>query len=298
MQLQARETEPEPAIVEIYASSDWQISTSVIRGVTTQALEQMNMTIAGTTTIISRMIEAQLAQEEDGPPGLGTIGSGEALAPDTGEVRELPIKLRIVSPTGRGFSWLDYSATSMAILFLMFAVTAGGRTLLAERELGTLPRLLITPTASLTILVGKMAGIVLTGLLQVGVLWGATSLIGAYWGAPSAVIVALVALVICATGVGALISAWAKTPGQAGAIGTAFTLTAAALSGSFFPRMNLPAWTRTLSLITPNAGGIEIFTVLQAGQSLGDILPYLGGLLLLTVVYYAIAAFGFRRQFD
>ncbi len=163
--------------------------------------------------------------------------------------------------------------------------------------MGTLPRLAITPTHSLTILIGKMAGIVLTGLLQVGVLWGATSLIGAYWGPPLAVFIVLLALVLAATSVGALISAWSKSAGQAGAIGTAITLIGAAASGSFFPRTNLPAALRSISLLTPNAWGIEIFAKLQSGGSLRAILPLLGGLIALTVVYYAVAAFGFRRIF-
>ncbi len=293
--MQAQEIDTDPAIVEVYASTDWPISSSVVLGVTTQILEQMNMTLAGTSAIISRMAEALIAQGQEAQGAMGgDLGGGMG---ESG-LRDLPVKLAIVSPSGRGFNWLDYSAASMAVLFLMFAVTSGGRTLLAERQMGTLPRLLIMPTHSLTILLGKMAGIVLAGLLQVGVLWGATSLIGAYWGEPVGVIAALLGLVLAATGVGALISAWAKTTTQAGAIGTAVTLVAAAVSGTFFPRMNLPAWVRTVSLATPNAWGIEMFARLQSGRTLVDILPWLGGLLLLTVIYYAIAAVGFRRQFN
>ena len=88
---------------------------------------------------------------------------------------------------------------------------------------------------------------------------------------------------------GAVISAWAQSPGQAGAIGTAFSLVAAALSGTFVPRPNMPAWVQTVSLVTPNAWGIEIFSSLQNGQSLQEILPLLGGALALTVVYYILA---------
>jgi ABC-2 type transport system permease protein len=98
--------------------------------------------------------------------------------------------------------------------------------------------------------------------------------------------------------VGALVAAWSKTPGQANAIGTAVTLTAAALSGTFFPRMNLPQWVQTISLVTPNAWGIEIFTALQSGQGIVGILPYLGWLALLTLGYYIVALVGFRRQFN
>jgi ABC-2 type transport system permease protein len=292
---QSQEGEQTVPVIEIYASSEFQISTSVIQGIIRSVLERMNMTIAGTNIIINRMVESSARSGED--PGLGFSdfgASGESGGMGSGQ--ELPIDLEIVSPSGRSFNWLDYSAASMAILFLMFAVTTGGRTLLAERQDGTLPRLITSPTRSLTILLGKMAGIVLTGLLQVFLLWGATSLIGAYWGEPSGVILTILCLVLAATSVGALISTFAKNAGQAGAIGTAFSLIAAAASGSFFPRSNLPELLQTISFVTPNAWGIEIFGRLQSGQSLTDILPMLGGLLALSIVYYTIAAFGFRRQ--
>ncbi len=292
-QQEARET-PE---IEIYASSEFQISTSVIQGVLRSVLERMNMTIAGTNIIISRMVESSAISGQDPGfsfsefPAAGADGMGGAA-----DAKDLPIDLDIISPSGRSFNWLDYSAASMAILFLMFSVTTGGRSLLAERQRGTLPRMITSPTRNITILLGKMSGIVLTGLLQVFTLWGATSLIGAYWGEAPGVILTIFTLVLAATSVGALISTLAKNAGQAGAIGTAFSLIAAAASGSFFPRGNLPDLLQKISFITPNAWGIEIFARLQSGQTLVEILPMLGGLLALTIVFYTIAAFGFRRQ--
>jgi ABC-2 type transport system permease protein len=294
---QTLESESEPTVVEIFASPDYQISASVIKGIVQSVLERINMTMAGMNIIIEDLIQQQI--ESDGDVAMDSVSSFSAGFGEQGDnaVETLPISVQVISPSGRSFSWLDYSAASMAILFLMFGVTSGGRTLLAERRLGTLPRLLISPTKSLVILIGKMAGIVLTGILQVGILWGATSLIGAYWGPAGGVVVAIIALVIAATGVGALISAWSKSPGQAGAIGAAFTLIGAAASGSFLPRENLPQWLQTVSFITPNAWGIEIFGRLQSGGSLQETWPLLAGLGLLTLVYYLIAAFGFRRDF-
>ncbi len=282
-------------VVEIYASPAFQISASVVQGVVRAALERMNMMIAGTEVIISKMAESSLLEGSEGAFDVSDISASGDMGVQAA-AEDLPIELKIESPSGRSFNWLDYSAASMAILFLMFSVTNGGRTLLAERQQGTLPRLIVSPTSSITILLGKMSGIVFTGLLQVTLLWGATSLIGAYWGEPAGVIFTIVALVLAATSVGALISTFAKNAGQAGAIGTAFSLIAAAASGSFFPRGNLPVWLQKISFITPNAWGIEIFARLQSGQSLSDILPMLAGLLLLTIVYYIIAAFGFRQQ--
>jgi ABC-2 type transport system permease protein len=282
----------ERVIVEIYASPDRLISTAVVKGIVTQGIETLNIQIAGITEITSRLVSA--GGMEDPSEVSGAMGGGGADIQD----RDLPVHLDVTTSTGRRIGTLDYTAASIAVMFLMFSVTSGGRSLLAERAGGTLPRLLVSPTTPLTLLIGKMAGIVLTGTLQVVILWGATSIFGAYWGPPPLVFGVIVAVVICASGVGALISAWARTPGQAGALGTGLTLVASILSGSFFARYGLPQWIQTLSLVTPNAWAIEIFTRLQTGQGFSAILPWLGGMILLTVAYYTGAAFGFRRQFD
>ncbi len=289
----------EPAVVEIYASPDWRISALAVKAIAGRGVEMLAMQVAGTSQIIHRLIEGSL--QGGAIPNAGMADGFAAMSPagdnPEGNYSELPISLKITSTTGRSFNWLGYYASSLAVMFLMFAVTAGGRTLLAERERGTLPRLLTTPTAPLTVLAGKMGGTVLAGVLQMTILWQATRLVGVYWGNDLGVILAILALVFSASGVGAIISAWAKTPGQAGAIGAAVSLIGGALSGSFVVRSNMPLWLQRISLISPNAWGIEIFSRLQAGKDLVAILPWLGGVLVLAVIFYAVALIGFRRQF-
>ncbi len=300
-QTRSEEARTDSVIVEIYASPDRRIGALIVKAIVSQGLERLNIQIAGTTNIVARLAVGMLQAGQtnvDVAAAMGAMSAGSVGQETAGGAGvDLPIKLVTTSTTGRGFSWLGYYASSMAVLFLMFAVTSGGRTLLAERQRGTLPRLLISPTSALTILLGKMGGIVLTGVLQMLILWGATTLIGAYWGHPGGVLLTIVLLVTCASSVGALISAWARTPGQASAIGSAITLIGGALSGSFFVRWNLPQWVQYLSLVTPNAWGIEILSRLQAGRAATTILPWLGGMVLLTIFYYALALVGFRRQF-
>jgi ABC-type Na+ efflux pump permease subunit len=289
--------EADPVVIEIYASPQYRISTAVIRAIISQVLEEMNLATRGIPAAVTRLAMAEGSASE-GAESLYRLGfaMGERMA--TGGIGERSVRLVPVSAGGRAFNWLDYMASSMAILFLMFAVTSGGRSLFTERQAGTLPRLLITPTRSMSVLVGKMAGIMLVGTLQVIILWRATTILGAYWGGPLPVMVSIVLLVMCATGVAALIAAWAKSAAQAGALGTGITLVAAASSGAFLPRMNLPAWMQQLSLVTPNAWGIDIFTALQSGRGLADIAPLLAGVVGLTAAYYLIAAVGFRRQYS
>lgn len=280
--------------ITIYASPDWRISTSVIKATVTQVVETLRMQLQGMALAVDHLVRLDLAD-----------GKMDAMSADTGWVTDaitassavLPIAVEVVTPAGHGFNWVAYMASAQAIFFLTFTATSGGRTLLAEREWGTLPRLLVMPVRPATVLAGKVSGIALAGLLQLLILWGVTTLIGIWWGPPFAVLVALVCLTLAATGVGALIAAWSRSASQAGALGTAVNLVAAAASGTFVPRPAMPAWMRHLSLLTPNAWGIEIFSRLQMGGDLVTLLPLLGGLLLVTLVYYLVALVGFRRQY-
>ncbi|MGC9466984.1 MAG: ABC transporter permease [Anaerolineae bacterium] len=296
--LDTRDAAAEPLSVEIYGSPDWRLSVSIVKSIVRQGVEVINLQVEGTSTVIETLAPALSESGDRFAEGRALFGSDSVLTEGSAVAAELPITVSIVSSTGRSFSWISYSAASMSVLFLMFAVTSGGRSLLFERAIGTLPRLLVAPISPLGVLVGKMGGVVATGTLQMIILWLATTLIGAYWGSALAVLIGIFVLVLCASGVGALISAWSKTPGQASAIGSAVTLVGAAVSGTFFPRSNLPAWVQGLSLVTPNAWGIEIFSDLQLGGNLGALWPKLGLVLVLTALYYGVALVGFRRQFD
>ena len=68
------------------------------------------------------------------------------------------------------FDLLAYFAPGMALMFLMYTVSYGGRSILAERSQGTLPRLLVSPTSNAQFLGGKVLGVFLMGVAQVGIL--------------------------------------------------------------------------------------------------------------------------------
>ena len=68
------------------------------------------------------------------------------------------------------FNTLAYLAPGMAIFFLMYTVTQASRSILDERDQGTLPRMLISPTRNAEVLGGKVLSVVAIAFLQVGVL--------------------------------------------------------------------------------------------------------------------------------
>lgn len=195
------------------------------------------------------------------------------------------------------FDVLAYLAPGMALMFLMFTVSNGGRTLLMERAQGTLPRLLVSPTPSAAILAGKILGIYLTGVAQLVILIGGTSLLfNVRWGDPIGLAALILAAVFGATGWGLLLTALARSPGQVSGVGSALMLTFGILGGSLISLDQLPVYVQWISRITPNAWGMDGFTTLALGGSLADLGGPLTGLGVMGLVLFTVALAAFNRQ--
>jgi ABC-2 type transport system permease protein len=185
----------------------------------------------------------------------------------------------------------------MALMFLMFATALGGRSFLAERSQGTLPRLLVSPITPAQVQAGKTGGTFMTGVTQMLILIGGSALIfGLRWGDWLGVLVLVLAAVLAATGWGMLIAALARTPGQVMSIGSAIMLVFGILSGTFINVEAMPAWYRLAAKISPNAWGMDGFTTLALGGSLADILPVVAALLVMGVILFGATLIIMRRK--
>jgi ABC-2 type transport system permease protein len=195
------------------------------------------------------------------------------------------------------FDILAYMAPGMALLFLMYTVSYGGRSILAERAQGTLPRLLVSPTASAQVLGGKVLGIFLTGVTQVGILILASSIFfGVQWGDTLSLVLLILATVFGATGWGMLITALARTPAQVGSIGSATMLIFGILGGSFISLDQMPPLVQTISKITPNAWGLDGFTTLALGGTLPNLIEPITALLMMGALLFTVAVVLFNRN--
>ena len=285
------------AAVEIYGNAGRPLSVNVIRAIVDEFGQRTTaMMVAGMLTPTQLVMSGRINMAD-------TRAFGEA-AVLSAQSRGLtqPIRLRGVateaSPEGDSFNFMAYMAPSMAILFLMFTATASARTLLVERQRGTLPRLLTTPTSAGEVLGGKLLGTFAIGLAQMAILIVASWLFfQVRWGSWTAVIALVVPLVAAATAWGVLIAAYARSVGQASALGTAVTLIFAIGAGNFVARTALPAWLRTASLISPNAWGLDGFLALARGGGMAEVMTPILGLTTLTIILFALATALYRRQY-
>ncbi len=286
----------EPTVVEVYSDPTAPISAGIVRSIVDGFLSRVAAGMAGGEVSITQLIANGLIS----PQQATELGQeiGERAGAKAAESQLVVVEDQTTEGGGNGFNWMGYMAPSMAIMFLMFTVTAGGRSILAERDEGTLPRMLVSPTSAAQVLGGKVFGVYLTGLAQIIILVAASGLLfGVRWGDLGGVVLLTLALVAGATSWGLLIAAFARTPGQANAVGTAIALIFAAAAGNFVPRQSLPEWLQVASYVSPNAWGLEGFSELAAEGALADIVVPIVALLAMTVVLFAVATVGFRRQY-
>lgn len=288
--------ESSPSTVMVHANPSRTISSNIIRSVVDEILNRfISGRVSSQLTIQQLILSGRLSPTE-------AASYGQSIGPSLSQAepnQQITLRTTVLDEAqDNEFSWLEYSAPSMAILFLMFTLSNAGRSLLAERDGGTLPRMLVSPSSRAQIVAGKMLGNYFTGLLQMSILFVAGHfLFKISWGNPLAVTLLTLALVAAITGWGMLPAVVSRTPGQASAIGTAITLTFSALSGTFVPRGALPNWLQGLSLVTPNAWGNEWYYRLINGASLNEVLPAVLVLLAMATVLFAIASIAFRRMY-
>jgi ABC-2 type transport system permease protein len=285
--------------IELYTNPTLPTSTGVVKSIVSQFLSPLEQSrIAGNVTV-TQLINHGLIQIQDAAQ-IGTeIGSSLDSSQATSPQNNSAITVENVTANGQPVKTdaLAYLAPGMALMFLMYTVSSGGRTLLAERAQGTLPRLLISPTTTTQVLAGKVFGIYLSGVAQMLILIVASRLFFHLdWGNPLGVLALVLAAVAAAVGWALLITALAKTPSQVTTAGSGLMLIFGILGGSFINLANMPVWLQIASKVSPNAWGLNGFSTLAAGGQMVDIYQPVTALLVMGMVLFALAVIIFNRR--
>lgn len=284
-----------PVAVELYANPTRPTASGVIRSILEVYTRHVTARQVAAEVTISQLAGRGLVQ----PAEAGALAERILAQGNPSEGAGGSIRLETVS-SGREaveFDILAYLAPGMALMFLMYTVSNGGRTLLAERAHGTLPRLLVAPVTPAQVLAGKVFGIFLTGAAQMFILIGASSLLfGLSWGDPLGVILLVLAAVFGAVGWGMIITALSRNPGQVAGVGSAVMLIFGILGGSFINVSAMGAFAQAFSKITPNAWGLTGFAILAGGGTLAEIIEPIAALLVMGAVLFAIAVVIITRR--
>lgn len=277
-----------PVKIEFYANPTMPNSAGLLRSVLEQFINQVEIGRVSAEVIVTQLLQNGIIPPEQA----AAIGTqiGQEMGQASAAPSSIQVKTNLAEAEGIAFDILAYMAPGMAMMFLMFTVTYGARSLLVENRTGTLPRLLVAPTPAGNVLGGKFVGILFTAIAQLAILIGGTTLLfRLQWGDSLGVILLILAAAIGATGWGIFFAAILKTPGQVAVTGSAVMLLFGLLGGSFFDLSMLPSWIQVLNKVTPNAWGNDGFYILSVGGRLKDISTNILALLIMGVVLFVVA---------
>jgi ABC-2 type transport system permease protein len=285
--------QPEPVKIEVYANPSSPTSAGVVKAIVDEFISRVEEGRTSGTTSMSQLIASGVIAPQDAP----AIANDLFQNVDTTQNTAITIKTDKEGADAVNFDLLAYFAPGMALMFLMYTVSYGGRSILAERAQGTLPRLMISPTQTMQVLGGKVLGIFFMGVAQVGILILASSVFfQVKWGDALGVFVLILAAVFGASGWGMLITAFARTPAQVGTTGSAIMLIFGIMGGSFISLDQFPPFMQTISKITPNSWGLDGFTTLALGGTLKNLTEPITALLIMGAVLFGIAVVIFNRN--
>jgi ABC-type transport system involved in multi-copper enzyme maturation permease subunit len=190
--------------------------------------------------------------------------------------------------------------SAQAMFFTLFTGQGGVNGIFEERKQWTLQRLVVTPTPRLSILIGKMLGVLVNCILQLVFLFIALTIVGSIlnkgfvviWGTNYLAIGAVIfAAALSATGLGTLLAGVAKTPEQGQIYGSLINMGMAVLGGAF--GFQLPEVLSRLSLLYWGAGAFQ-----KLANGSNDIGLNLLVLLAMGGVMFSIGFWLFNKRLD
>lgn len=189
---------------------------------------------------------------------------------------------------------------AQAVFFALFTGVFGILSVYEERRQWTLQRMLVSPTSSSLILLGKLVGNLVVVVVQLLALLLALTVIATiFTGAPTFIWgsnlmglgALLLMLALCASGLGVLIVGLARTPEQVQVIGPMVNMAQGILGGSF--GFALPTVLGRLSLIY---WGVDAFQKLAGSEpGIAQNLFILGGQ---GLAFFVVGLWFFRRRIN
>lgn len=207
-----------------------------------------------------------------------------------------PIAINEVNEDVKSITAATQFVPGMMVMFVFFIIITMVRGFIKERDSGMLARLRSTPMKPVHYLMGMWSSFAITVILQCTVLLGFGHFVYKLdVGDLTAIISIVIALAICATGIGLALSFFVKGENQGTALTQIIIMGGAALGGLWFPFDILPSFAQKIGVFTPQywaQTGLQ--DVMVRGAQISNVAINIVVLLAFGVVGLAVALFRFR----
>jgi ABC-2 type transport system permease protein len=208
-------------------------------------------------------------------------------------VKSEDIKGEKVETEWNAFNW---TTPAFTVMFAFFLISVVGASLWAEKEDGSLRRLLAAPMHRGAFIAGKMLAFMLVVFMQVFVLFAVgTGIFNVTLGDPLGLLLITLPLAMASTSLGLMIAAFTSSRKQAEDTGTILGFILAGLGGCITPFFNQKGFMGIVTRFTPHAHALEGYVkIIIEGSNWIEILPQAGFLLGMGILFLLIAIWRFR----
>ncbi len=218
-----------------------------------------------------------------------------------------PIQFQRVDVKGKGvFSWEDsvfaLQLPALTVMFAFFVIPSLATELIKEKELGSLRRLIASPLPRGALIGGKVSAYTLLIIIQVVLVFGIAAIFFdmPLGDSPLGLLLVTLALGLVTTTLGMLVAALARSRDQASSIGMLLIFGLGILGGCFNPDTAFfrgEGFMAKVSYFTPQAQAmIGYHTLVILNGTLADVLPYVGYLLAISLIFFLIAIWRFKFE--
>lgn len=208
-------------------------------------------------------------------------------------------------PGTEAYTSFDYLAPGMIVFAILMLSTSVATILTREVDSGTLRRLKLSKMTSFDFLFGGLIPWSLVAAAQVIILLIVAIMIGFHWqGSLNSIILAVIIGIIggiASISLGMIIAAFAKTPPQAGQLGTLIAVPMTFLVGAFFPLPQIVIGNfmgqqvQIYDILPWHQVLLALRSVLTYGEGLSSIEYQLGSAIILSAILFVIGVILFSR---
>lgn len=219
-------------------------------------------------------------------PVLWLLVFGEALA-----------TVRGIAPGG--YSYIEFITPGILAQSVLFVAIFYGVTLVWERDLGLLTKLMASPAPRSAIILGKALAASIRGLFQ-AILVLVLSLVigtGVALNAVAVIGVVLVSLLLamCFSSLSMIIASMARSRERMMGLSQVITFPLFFASNAIYPTSIMPGWLQAIATVNPLTYGVQAMRGMLVSGNLTNLPTDLGVLGVYTVVLIAVASVTIRR---
>lgn len=200
---------------------------------------------------------------------------------------------------GEWVPYLDYMATGIVGMTLLFSGTFAGISVVWDKQFGFMKEILVAPVSRFSIMLGKIFGGATASILQGFLLLGAAALVGVGLPGGIGILEALAFMILISVSfvsIGLAFASRIEDPHTFPLVTNFFIMPLFFLSGALYTIRTAPGWLQTVACFNPMTYGIDGLRAAILGVSQFSIWLDLGVLLAFALAVFLIGSYLFGRM--